>query len=50
MLSLEQEQDSNANAIQISGCENTTQTHKNKNITRAYNSEYRKANFGGSVG
>lgn len=45
MLSLDQEQDSSAKRIQICGCENTTQTQKNKNITRTYNSDYLKVGF-----
>ena len=37
MLSLNQEQYSNTNSLQICGCDNTTQNHKSKNITKLYN-------------
>lgn len=41
MLSLNQEQDSNAIWLQICGCDDTTQTHK-ENITKSYNSDHLK--------
>lgn len=50
MLSLDQEQDSRAKRIQICGCENTTQTHKNKNMTRTHNSDYLKVGYLGGRG
>ena len=37
MLSLNQEQYSNTNSLQICGCDNNTQNHKSKNITKPYN-------------
>lgn len=45
MLSLNQEQYSNANSIQSYAYDNTTQNHKSKNITKPYNSDHLKTGF-----
>ena len=45
MLSLNQEQYSNANSLQSCAYDNTTQNHKSKNITKPYNSDHLKTGF-----